>query len=170
MKFSGHCLCGSIQYEANTEIRSTSICHCTDCQRQTGTTNSLVIEVDEKELKLTGESLKTFITIGTDHGTSTHRSFCGNCGSPIVSKIDAFPGTVFVKAGTLNDTSWLNPSEELWCQSAQAWVLPIPGAQRFERDIPTELSAQQSGCPMGYGNESTTSVSLSPESATNVGC
>lgn len=154
MKFSGHCLCGNIQYEADTDIRSTSVCHCTDCQRQTGTTNSLVIEVEEKALTVTGDSLKTFITVGTDHGTNTHRSFCGNCGSPIVSRIDAFPGTVFVKAGTLNDTTWLNPTEELWCRSAQAWVQPIPGAKRYERDIPTEpaVEATSSGCPFGYGS------------------
>jgi len=138
MKFSGHCLCGGIRYEANTEIKSTSVCHCTDCQRQTGTASSLVIEVDENALNLEGDSLKTFITVGSDHGTNTHRSFCGNCGSPIVSRIDAFPGTVFVKAGTLDDTSWLNPTEELWCRSQQVWVAPIPGARRYERDIPLD--------------------------------
>lgn len=155
MKFSGHCLCGNVQYEADTDIKSTSVCHCSDCQRQTGTYSSLVIEVNEDALVLQGDSLKTFITVGTDHGTNTYRSFCGNCGSPIVSRIDAFPGTVFVKAGTLDDTSWLNPTEELWCRSQQAWVLPIPGSKRYERDIPIatseEIAAQQ-GCPFGYGN------------------
>jgi hypothetical protein len=142
MKFSGRCLCGAIQYEGDTEIKSTSVCHCTDCQRQTGTTSSLVIEVVEEAFIVSGDSLKTFTTVGTDHGSNTYRSFCGNCGSPIYSRIEAFPGTVFIKAGTLNDTTWLNPTEELWCKSQQLWVLPIPGATRYERDIPVDDSSK----------------------------
>ncbi|YCH09273.1 GFA family protein [Arthrobacter sp. alpha11c] len=136
MKLDGQCLCGEVTYTIDSEPKFTALCHCTDCQRQTGGAYSLVIGVDDEKLKITGEAVKTFITVGSEHETNTNRSFCGECGSPIVGRIDAMPGLAFVKAGTLNDTSWLKPTVEVWCRSAQPWVEALPGAERYDGDIP----------------------------------
>jgi hypothetical protein len=43
------------------------------------------------------------------------------------------PDLAFIKAGTLEDTSWLQPTLEVWARSAQPWVPALPGAQRLER-------------------------------------
>lgn len=137
MKLDGQCLCGEVTYTIASEPKFTAICHCTDCQRQTGGAYSLVIGVDDDQLKITGDAVKTFITVGAEHKTNTNRSFCSECGSPIVGRIDAMPGLAFVKAGTLNDTSWLKPTVEVWCRSAQPWVAPLPGAERYDGDIPS---------------------------------
>lgn len=133
MNLAGHCLCGNVTYTYDGEVKSTAICHCTDCQRQTGTAASLVVGVEDDKLVVTGDALSTFVTIGEEHRTNTNRSFCSRCGSPVVSRIDAMPGLAFIKAGTLNDTSWITPAFEFWCRSAQPWVPPIPGATRFDR-------------------------------------
>ncbi|MDQ0864622.1 GFA family protein [Arthrobacter globiformis] len=137
MKLDGQCLCGEVTYKIGGEPKFTAVCHCTDCQRQTGGAYSLVVGVDDDKLTITGESVKTFITVGEEHKTNTNRTFCGECGSPIVGRIDAMPGLAFVKAGTLNDTSWLKPTVEVWCRSAQPWVAPFPGAERYDGDIPS---------------------------------
>jgi hypothetical protein len=136
MKMDGHCVCGSITYTCDSDPKFTAVCHCRNCQRQTGAGVSLVVGVADEDLKIEGDSLKTVVTQGEEHGTNTNRSFCSQCGSPIVSRIDAMPGLAFIKAGTLNDTSWLKPTLELWCESAQPWVPPIPGAERYERGLP----------------------------------
>jgi hypothetical protein len=136
MKIDGHCLCGEVTYQADTEPLFTAVCHCTDCQRQTGSAESLVIGINDDTFSISGQSLKTYITVGEDHKSNTNRSFCGTCGSPVISRIDAMPGLIFIKAGTLNDTSWLHPTQELWLRSAQSWVPRIPGAELFERGIP----------------------------------
>ena len=36
-------------------------------------------------------------------------------------------------AGTLDDTSWLKPTMEVYCSSAQAWVPPLGELQRFDK-------------------------------------
>lgn len=136
MKLEGHCLCGNVTYTADADPKFTAVCHCTDCQRQTGAEKSLVIGIDDDALSISGDSLKTYVTFGDDHKSNTNRSFCSNCGSPLISRIDAMPGLVFIKAGTLDDTSWLNPTLELWTASEQSWVPSIPGAERYERGIP----------------------------------
>ena len=133
MVLTGHCLCGSISYTCDAGPTLTAVCHCTNCQRQTGTASSIIVGVPDAALRIEGDTLRTFATVGEDHQTTTNRSFCSACGSPIVSRIEAMPDLAFIKAGTLDDTSWLNPTTEVWCRSAQPWVPTIPGATRLER-------------------------------------
>jgi hypothetical protein len=135
MNLDGHCLCGQVTYTCETEPKFTALCHCTDCQRQTGGSASLVVGVDDGDLHIEGDSLRVFVTVGDEHKTNTNRSFCSNCGSPICGRIDAMPGLAFLKAGTLNDRSWLNPTVEVWTRSAQPWMTAIAGADRYEGDL-----------------------------------
>ena len=132
MALEGHCLCGSITYVSTAEPVLTGVCHCTDCQRQTGSAGSIVVAVPTNSLEVRGDTLKTYATIGDEHGTKTNRQFCSECGSPIVSRIDAMPDLVFIKAGTLDDTSWLNPTAEFFRRSAQPWDTPMAGATQYE--------------------------------------
>jgi hypothetical protein len=105
---------------------ATAVCHCTDCQKQTGTAFSIIVGVPRDALRIEGDSLATFTTVGTDTGMDTARQFCRECGSPIVSLGDAMPQLAFIKAGTLDDTSWLEPQMQVWSDSAQPWV-PLDG-------------------------------------------
>lgn len=133
MAIEGNCLCGAVSYSCDADPVFTALCHCADCQRQTGTASSIVVGVPVDSIQVHGDSLSRYTTIGDDHGGPTHREFCSNCGSPIVSRVEAMPDLVFIKAGTLNDKSWLQPTLEVWGRSAQSWVPPLEGAQRLER-------------------------------------
>jgi hypothetical protein len=43
------------------------------------------------------------------------------------------PELTFIKAGTLDDTSWLDPKMHVYCDSAQHWT-PIPEtSQKFAK-------------------------------------
>jgi hypothetical protein len=101
---------------------ATLLCHCTDCQRQTGTAFSIVVGVERDALHVDGDTVSSFTTVGEDTGEAVHRQFCTACGSPIVSLPDATPDLAFIKAGTLNDRSWLEPEMEIWCRSAHPYV------------------------------------------------
>jgi hypothetical protein len=132
-ELKGSCLCGSVTYSCSAEPVMTALCHCTECQKQTGSSFSIVAAVPAFAFSVQGESLATFTTVGDDHGQEVQRKFCGNCGSPIVSVIAAAPDLVYVKAGTLDDTASVEPKMEVWCRSAQPWVGVDEGRQRFER-------------------------------------
>src|SRR6187455_1189717 len=108
-ELTGRCLCGNCTYTISTEPFAQALCHCADCQRQTGTAFSIVIGVPTDAFEVSGDSLSTFDTTGEMHGGPTHRYFCSNCGSPIYSAVEAMPQAVFVKAGTLDDASWIEP-------------------------------------------------------------
>jgi hypothetical protein len=130
---TGRCLCGGVTYSADAEPVVQAACHCTDCQRQTGSPFSVVVAVPRDSLTVQGSTLASFATIGEDHGGETRRSFCTACGSPLFSIAAVAPQLAFLKAGTLDDASWVQPSVEAWTSSAQPWTPRFDGAAQLAR-------------------------------------
>jgi hypothetical protein len=125
-------MCGNITYSCDAEPVTTAVCHCTECQRQTGTAFSIVVGLPADALEVKGDTLAMFKTVGEASGGETQRNFCSACGSPIYSLSSAFPEVAWLKAGTLDDKSWLEPQVEVWGRSAQPWVEPVEGRPRVE--------------------------------------
>lgn len=118
---SGRCLCGAVRYETAWPPVSVMACHCTHCQKQSGSALSIIAMVPRDAVQITG-TLTDFHDKG-DSGGSVIRRFCGTCGSPVISDIpqEAVKNFVFIKTGTLDDTSDLAPATHLWTNSAQDW-------------------------------------------------
>jgi hypothetical protein len=121
-QLEGACLCGSVTYSSSGPALATINCHCRDCQKQTGSAFSTMVAVPADRFEVTGETLSSFTTIGTDTGEEAVRHFCRGCGSPLFTRAAVAPGLVFIKAGTLTDPSGLQPVADAWCDSAQTWV------------------------------------------------
>ena len=126
---SGQCLCGAIKYELKSEPAMTGICHCKNCQRQAGSAFSTLAAVPKADFEMTGNP-KLYEDSDTASGNPVQRYFCDNCGSPIYSAIVSQPDNVFLKTGTLDDTSSWNPQFQVWCDSKQDWVT-------LEEGVPT---------------------------------
>lgn len=116
----GGCLCGKVRYTATGEPAMVAVCHCKNCQKQAGTAFALVVGVPKSAMSIQG-NVKTFHD-RSDSGNAVDRNFCPECGSPITSDLAAMPDLTFIKAGTLDDTSWLRPAVECYRDSAQPWV------------------------------------------------
>ena len=130
-KLVGGCLCGKIRYSTDADPIFTAVCHCKNCQKQAGTSFSVIVAVPAPTLSVTGP-LKTFNDTG-DSGKPVHRRFCPDCGSPITTDVEAMPNLTFIKAGTLDDTSWLKPTMEIYCSSAQSWAPKSSDTQKFAK-------------------------------------
>jgi len=130
-EMTGGCLCGKVRYKASGEPALIAVCHCKNCQRQAGTAFSIVVAVPESAMSIEGTT-KTFNDKG-DSGQPVFRIFCPECGSPIISQAPVMPGLNIIKAGTLDDTSWLKPTMEIFCDSAQPWVALTGDRQRFAK-------------------------------------
>jgi hypothetical protein len=122
-----------VTYSAEAEPVVQAVCHCTDCQRQTGGPYSVIVGVPRGSLHVAGDTLSSYTTIGEDHGGETERSFCSACGAPVFSRAAVMPEVVFLKAGSLDDASWVQPSVEAWTRSAQPWTPPFEQTARLER-------------------------------------
>lgn len=126
----GGCLCGKIRYQFSGDPLATAICHCKHCQRQGGSAFSIVTVVPDTAYAQQGES-KVYVDTG-DSGHPVYRHFCGNCGSPVISLVTAMPGVTIIKAGTLDDASWLQPTQEVYCCNAIPAVPHFAGTTRIE--------------------------------------
>ena len=129
MTITGHCLCGAVSYEIEGDLQMTGVCHCKNCQRQAGSAYSVLFAVSDDQVQIDGD-----LTTYEDHsdtGNVVERHFCGKCGSPIKSTLPTQPGMTFIKAGTLDDTSVLNPQVHFWTGSKQNWVEVDPNVPQM---------------------------------------
>ena len=119
--YQGSCLCGTVRYEVRGELGTTVYCHCSRCRKANGTAYATNAPVAEKDFAVVAgaEMLKEFFNAAT----GTHRVFCANCGSPIVSRRDALPGVVRLRLGTLDTplprTHW--PEMHVYSGSKAEW-------------------------------------------------
>ena len=132
---TGRCLCGGVTYSADAEPVAQAVCHCTDCQRQTGNPFSAIVAVPREAFQVEGDTISSFTTVGTDHGGDTERHFCSACGAPVFSIAAVAPQLVLLKAGSLDDVTWFEPAFEVWTSSAQPWAPHFDNAAQFERGL-----------------------------------
>ncbi|HEV2362815.1 MAG TPA: GFA family protein [Caulobacteraceae bacterium] len=130
-RMRGGCLCGQVRYFADAEPAFLAVCHCKNCQKQAGTAFSVVIGIPKSAMAIEGR-LKTYRDSG-DSGQAVLRNFCPECGSPITSDVEVMPELTFIKAGTLDDTDWLDPKMHVYCASAQRWTSIPEASQKFAK-------------------------------------
>ena len=119
-EIAGGCLCGQVRYSANVEPMFVGVCHCTDCQKFSGSAFAAVIAVPKAAVTVTG-TLKTYTKNG-DSGQPISRMFCPECGSGIMDEAALMPDMAMLNVGTLDDASWVKPASQIYCDSAQPWV------------------------------------------------
>ncbi len=65
-------------------------------------------------------------------GSQVTSRFCGKCATRLYGERAERPQSISVRAGTLDDTSWMMPAAHFFMRSAQPWVRPAPDAECFE--------------------------------------
>lgn len=130
---TGGCLCGAVTYEMSMEPVVNGICNCKNCQKQAGSAFSTISGVPKAAIEVKGDALKTYRDSDTDNGGTVERFFCGECGSPIYSVTPGQPDLVFLKSGTLDDTSGWVPQFNLWCSTKQDWVVSPEGVPSMDK-------------------------------------
>lgn len=133
MKQSGRCQCGKVSYSFDKEkVISAHHCHCKDCQRSTGCGKATIIYIASKNLKIKGD-IKYFEKKGTT-GMTIRRGFCQNCGSGVMSYAKQLPLLKFIKAGTLDDSSWLSIDSVFFTKSACSWDMPNDNIKSYNEN------------------------------------
>lgn len=121
-RVEGGCLCGAIRFQfPRSAVISAHHCHCADCRRSTGSGFATFCVVPETAFESESPQPRSFSVKGESGGEVT-RLFCGDCGSQLYSRVTVMPGFFFVKAGTLDDSSWVETVSSFWGASAQPWA------------------------------------------------
>jgi hypothetical protein len=133
---AGSCLCGAVRYRSSAQPALTAFCHCRSCQKTGGGGYSVNVAVPSATLEIDG-SPQSYVAMGTS-GLPVARRFCVQCGSTLFTDADAFQGLTFVKGGSLDDPTWIEPTLHIWCDSAQPWDKLPEGATCVSRNPPAE--------------------------------
>jgi hypothetical protein len=129
---TGGCLCGAIRYRVTGSPLSVSICHCVNCQRNSGSAFSVNVVFPEDAL--TVEGVPAVYEDRGDTGEIVRRLFCGTCGTPLESRsVFSSPGYAVLKAGTFDNPGQFVPDCELYCISAVAWWNAGAERKHFDR-------------------------------------
>ena len=133
MHIDGQCHCGFVTYEAEIDPEKVAICHCTDCQRLTGSPYRVTAPVPREALRLTGNPPKLY-TKTADSGRKRLQYFCPECGSPLfVTGTGEAAATWGIRWGSINQRAALRPKRQSWCSSAMDWfgeTAALPEARR----------------------------------------
>jgi len=134
----GGCNCGEVRYLVTKPPLAAYICHCHLCQKRTGSafSMSMVIPADGFELVAGSPMRKERIVAG---GVKNVSLVCSSCYSRLNTRREGAP-TLNVRAGTLDDTSWLRPAAQIWTSSAQPWALVRDNIISYEEQ-PTDFAA-----------------------------
>lgn len=128
-KRSGGCLCGKVRYEVPREMKTAAKCHCQMCQKSTGAGAMTAAVYANEDVKVTGET-KSF-TYTSDGGRPVTNTFCPNCGSSIIMISPALAGLTLIRAGTLDDSSGLDPQFVVYNKRRPDWDGDNPDIPHF---------------------------------------
>lgn len=120
---AGGCLCQGVRYEFSGKPLMTVNCYCRDCQQVTGSAFTTVLALTRAAFHiLKGERELGSFTVKASSGRDVTREFCKECGSPLFTKAEMVPDLIFVKAGSLDDSSWLSPALNCWTSRKEPWM------------------------------------------------
>ena len=119
---TGVCGCGAVRFEVGEPFVASLYCHCTRCQRRTGTAASANATAHAESFR---------VLSGEEHirswkpETGAEKFFCTECGSALFSRNADTPEFVGVRLGALDGDPEIRPSAHQYTAYAAVWQ-PIP--------------------------------------------
>lgn len=127
---TGGCGCGAIRFEVTAPLVAANYCHCTRCQRRSGTGASANARPERGSFRLLSgeEKLRAWKPEG-----GWEKLFCGECGSAVFSRNPEDHDQMSIRMGTFDADPGIRPSVRQFVAYAAAWE-PIPedGLPRHE--------------------------------------
>jgi len=125
---SGGCLCGQVKYQITGELFMAAYCHCSMCRKARGSAfrpRSLVWAKDFTWIR--GEDSISDYT----SSPGAHRTFCRNCGSPLIAFSDLYPTIFNLALGTVDDDPGIRAEAHWHVASKAPWFEITDGLPQY---------------------------------------
>ena len=133
--YPGGCLCGTVRYEVNAVPLRVTFCHCTFCQRSTGSAFAVEPIFRKVNFTITDGVPATYCQASSRSGRRVTANFCSNCGTKLILDLDRIPDCVAVYGGTFDDPSWFErtaqTSRHIFLDYAQKGTVIPAGVQTY---------------------------------------
>jgi hypothetical protein len=130
LPLTGGCLCGAVRFEVTAPLGGAVYCHCTRCQRRTGTAASASAHVPRGAVRILAGEEHVRAWVPPDHGAA--KAFCSTCGAALWSQQRDDPEVKGVRMGAFDDDPGVRPEARQYTDSAAPWEpLPDDGLPRY---------------------------------------
>ena len=135
LPLTGGCGCGRVRFELSAAPVSAAYCHCTRCQRRTGTAASPNARVEPGSVRVVeGEGeLRSWQPEG-----GLPKAFCAGCGSALFALSADDGSIVSVRLGAFDGDPGVRPSAHQFVAYAASWEqIPADGLPRHPEARPS---------------------------------
>jgi len=133
------CACGALELSCEGDPVRSSLCHCKDCQRRTGSAFSVAVFYPRDAVTPRGTS-KTFSRPSLA-GPAVTFHFCPECGSNVWWAPARMPERIGVALGAFADPGFAPPEQSVWTRDKHAWVTLPPDMPAFDIQPPPRPAA-----------------------------
>ena len=127
MTRTAHCSCGALRVEASGDPDAVVACHCSECQRRTGSVFGVGAYFKKEHIRSEGQH-KTYVRDAPE-GRKVRNHFCPTCGTTVFWEADLRPGLVGVAVGAFGRSDFPRPTRSVWEEAKHEWVA-------FTHDLP----------------------------------
>lgn len=128
---TGGCNCGAVRFEVTEPFQGSTYCHCTRCQRRTGTAASANARVAADAFRIVAgeDRIRSW-----NPADGAEKFFCGDCGSALFSRSE---DSVGVRLGVIDGDPGIRPAVHQYVAYAAVWEpLPNDGLPRYPERAP----------------------------------
>lgn len=119
---TGKCGCGAVQYSLSCKPMFVHCCHCTWCQRETGSAFALNALVESDKLRVDKGQIESIVT-PSNSGFGQVIKRCVKCKVALWSHYAAGKENVaFLRVGTLDNPNLCPPDIHIFTASKQSWI------------------------------------------------
>ncbi len=131
-KLRGGCSCGEVRYELLAAPMCVHCCHCTDCQRHTGSAFVLNAIIETSAIRLIRGAPEAVSVPRADGPHDIYR--CPKCQVAVWSDYGRRRQIRFVRVGTLDDPSALPPDVHIHTRTMVPWIHLPKGTVAFRKE------------------------------------
>ncbi len=128
----GRCLCGEVTYQLTKDPLFVQACHCSLCQRTTGSAFNIIMQIETKHFEVTSGELVAFEFKGGS-GSLYDIYSCKSCGTGLWGKPrELIKDITYLRSGTLLETKDIKPLAHIFTKYKQDWIVLPEGTPQFE--------------------------------------
>mgnify|MGYP003335913678 FL=1 len=127
----GGCLCGSVRFHTTQAPLRTFACHCTFCQRVTGSSYFAESMYPKEAVVFNTGPLSTYEHLSDTSLKKIYVHFCPNCGTTVSLTFERWPDMRGIARGCYDDPNAVSVTSHIWTRSAQSGTALPAGVDCF---------------------------------------
>lgn len=116
----GGCLCGAVRFRTSKPPLRTLACHCTFCQKVTGSSSFAESMFSMDAVQFNSGELRSYEHLSDGSNKKVYVHFCPRCGTTVSLTFERWPDIRGISRGCYDDPDAVTVSTHIWTRSAQS--------------------------------------------------